>query len=74
MEEVVPERPEAFESLDAATDAAIAACDGDARAAVRALIVANSYLLEQLDRQRALLEQSVSRGFVRGRLKGKEER
>ncbi len=47
---------------------------GDARAAVRALPVANGYLLERLDQQRALLEQSVSRGFVRGRLKGKEKR
>jgi hypothetical protein len=32
------------ERLEAATDQAIAACGGDARAAVKALIVANEYL------------------------------
>ena len=33
-EETAPKQPEDFESLDAAADAAISACDGDARAAV----------------------------------------
>jgi hypothetical protein len=32
------------EQLDAAADQAIAACGGDARAAVKALIVANEFL------------------------------
>lgn len=56
-------------SLNAAVDAAIEACGGDARAAVRALIVANSYLETQVER----LAKAVSSGFARGpRAKGKE--
>ncbi|MEA2880573.1 MAG: hypothetical protein QOF14_5769 [Hyphomicrobiales bacterium] len=35
--------------LEAAVDAALAACDGDLRATIRALIVANSFLTEQVD-------------------------
>jgi hypothetical protein len=51
--------------LEAATDEAIAACGGNARDAVRALIVANEYLeLEVCDLMRA-----VSQAFVRGRFK-----
>jgi hypothetical protein len=37
------------DDLEASTDAVIAACDGDARAAVRALLVANSYLKWKLN-------------------------
>jgi hypothetical protein len=52
--------PEAdADKLEVATDQAIAACGGDARAAVKALIVANEYL-------EAELEASVSAGYVRG--------
>jgi stage V sporulation protein SpoVS len=51
--------------LEAATDEAIAACGGNARDAVRALLVANEYLeLEVCDLMRA-----VSSAFVRGRFK-----
>lgn len=35
--------------LEAAADAAITACDGDLRATVRALIVANNFLAEHND-------------------------
>ena len=35
--------------MDLAVDAAIAACDSDPRATVRALIVVNSFLTEQVD-------------------------
>ena len=52
------------DELEAAADAAIAACDGDARAAVRALIVANSFLHGQVER----LTDLVSPGFARGKL------
>lgn len=45
--------------LDAAADLAIAACGGDLRSAIRALILANEYLEWEL-------EQNVSRGFLRG--------
>jgi hypothetical protein len=43
------------EWLEAAADQAIAACGGDARQAVKALIVANEFL-----------ESEVSSGYVRG--------
>ncbi len=36
-------------NLDDAIDQAIAACDGDTRAAVRALLIANNFLIEQVD-------------------------
>lgn len=43
------------EQLEAAVDQAIAACGGDPRAAIRALILANEFL-----------EASASKGFRRG--------
>ena len=49
-------------ALDAAVDAAIAACGGDAPSAVRALIVANNYLEAEVQR----LAEAVSSGFTRG--------
>ena len=48
--------------LSAAVDAAIEACGGDAREAVRALIVANNYLEAEVKR----LAKAVSAGFARG--------
>ena len=48
--------------LDTAIDVAIEACGGDARAAVRALIVANNYLEAEVKR----LAETVSSGFTRG--------
>lgn len=57
------------QSLDAAVDAAVEACGGDARAAIRALIVANNYLEAEVQR----LAKAVSSGFARGSsAKGKE--
>lgn len=50
------------QELEAAVDEAIAACDGDPRAAVRALILANSYLEYEL----AMTRPAVSYGFSRG--------
>ena len=49
--------------LEAATDHAIAACDGNSRAAVRSLIVANNYLTKELE----FAWQQVSPGFSRGK-------
>ena len=49
--------------LDVAADQAIAACGGDAREAVKALLVANDFLEAQLDEIRS----SVSAGYARGR-------
>jgi hypothetical protein len=50
--------------LEAAADEAIAACGGDAREAVKALIVANHFLETELEKLRA----SFSTGYARGKL------
>ena len=50
--------------LDLAADQAIAACGGDPREAVKALIVANDFLEAQLEQLRT----KVSTGYARGRL------
>ncbi|BAR58113.1 hypothetical protein ACVIWV_008875 [Bradyrhizobium diazoefficiens] len=66
-------RPEAaapLPDLDAAADQAIAACGGDAREAVKALIVASDFLEAQLDELRT----KVSTGYARGRLPAARER
>ena len=52
------------DQLEAATDQAIAACNGDAREAVKALIVANLFLDTELEKLRA----AVSTGYARGKL------
>jgi hypothetical protein len=51
--------------LEAAADQAIAACGGDVRDALKALIVANEYLESEV----CELMQAVSHAFVRGRFK-----
>ncbi len=49
--------------LEADVDTVIAAFDGDMRAAIRALLIANEYLSAEVERLRA----SQSLGYVRGR-------
>ena len=44
------EPPDAAAELEASVDEALAICDGDPRAAVRALIVANDYLESEVER------------------------
>ena len=57
-------------SLDAAVDAAIQTCGGDARAAVRALIVVNNYLEAEVKR----LADDGSSSFTRElKMKGSEQ-
>jgi hypothetical protein len=53
------------DELEAAVDQAIAACDGDMRSAIRALIVANEYLETEVGE----LMKAVSHAFVRGRFR-----
>ena len=50
-------------ALEAAVDQAIAACDGDWRAAIRALIVANNFLEAEVSE----LMKAVSHAYARGR-------
>jgi hypothetical protein len=51
------------DGLEAAVDQAIAACGGDMRSAVRALIVANDYLETEVGE----LMKAVSHAYARGR-------
>jgi hypothetical protein len=51
------------EALEAAVDAAIAACGGDLRATIRALIVANNFLESEVSE----LMKAVSHAYTRGR-------
>jgi hypothetical protein len=60
-----PEQGPEPDPLEFAADQAIAACDGDVRAAVRALIVANGLLETELRDVYAV----ASKGFARGRVK-----
>jgi len=50
--------------LEAAADRAIAACGGDARATVEALIITNHLLEAELEKLRA----AISAGYARGKL------
>ncbi len=52
------------DQLEAAADQAIAACGGDAREAVKALIVANQFLETDLGK----LQAALSMGYARGKL------
>jgi hypothetical protein len=49
--------------LEAAVEQAIAACGGDMRATIRALIVANNYLEDEVTE----LMKAVSHAYTRGR-------
>jgi len=52
------------DQLETAADQAIAACDGDAREAIKALIVANAFLETELAKLRA----AASPGYARRQL------
>jgi hypothetical protein len=51
------------EGLESAVDQAIAACGGDTRSTVRALIVANEYLESEVGE----LMKAISHAYTRGR-------
>jgi hypothetical protein len=53
-----------FFAVEAAVEQAIAICDGDVRAALRAVFVANSFLADEVER----LTRAASFGFARGRI------
>ena len=57
-------------ALEHGVDEAIAACDGDARAAVRALLV----IIELLEREQETLATMVSKGYARGRIAARSGR
>jgi hypothetical protein len=66
MPESAAPNPQAdADPLEAAADQAIAACGGNARDAVKALIVANDFLESEV----CELMQAVSHAYARGRFK-----
>ena len=67
MQSAQTPQPE-HDALEAAVEQAIAACDGDERATIRALVVANSYLAEQnsaLSQELDYAWRWISPGFTR---------
>jgi hypothetical protein len=66
------EMPEGLHALEGAIEQAIAACDGDLHATIRALIVANDFLTEQtvaLSQELDYAWRWISPGFTRSQLK-----
>jgi len=59
-----PDPQSDVDQLEAAADQAIAACGGNAREAIKALIVANQFLETDLEKLKA----AVSMGYARGKL------
>ena len=64
-ENAAPNQEADADRLEAAADQAIAACGGDVRDAVKALIVANEFLESEV----CELMQAVSHAYMRGRFK-----
>ena len=58
------------DALEHGVDEAIAACDDDARAAVKALLV----IIELLEREQETLATMVSKGYSRGRIAARSGR
>jgi hypothetical protein len=65
MSQQDPATPADPDRLEVAADEAIAACGGNARDAVKALIVANEFLESEV----CELMQAVSHAYVRGRFR-----
>ena len=63
MSSSLPANTEEDHGLEAAVDQAIAACGGDMRSTIRALIVANEYL----ESEASELMKAVSHAYTRGR-------
>ncbi len=64
-----PDPQAAAEALDVAADQAIAACGGNARDAVKALLVATEFLEAEFEGLQADMSKGYARGYRRGRLK-----
>ncbi len=57
-----------MDALEHGVDEAIAACDGDARAAVKALLV----IIELLEREQETVATMVSKGYARGSIRARK--
>ena len=67
---VVNEADEREDLYEVAVDEAIAACGGDLRAALKALLIANEFLEHQLESISVQVSNGYSRGRIRGRSSG----
>jgi hypothetical protein len=65
LQSAAPNPQAGVDRLEEAADEAIAACGGDAREVVKALILANEYLESEV----CELMQAVSHAYARGRFK-----
>jgi hypothetical protein len=63
LDNLAPDPGSESDRLDLAADQAIAACGGDMRSAIRALILANEYLELEFE----ALQAKVSLGYGRGK-------
>ena len=61
------QEPEVTFDLEATAAQAIAACDGDPVAAVKSLIVANEFLLSEVERLKVMVSTGYSRGALQMR-------
>jgi stage V sporulation protein SpoVS len=66
---VAPSSQADAEQLETATEQAIAACGGNARDAVKALLVANEYLESEVRELQAAVSTGYARGYKFGRFK-----
>jgi hypothetical protein len=62
----MPESTAESDRLDVAADQAIAACGGDLRSTIRALILANEYLEFELAQCNAAVSKGLARGWRGG--------
>ncbi len=67
---VVNEADERQDLYEVAVEEAIAACGGDLRAALKALLIANEFLERQLESISVQVSNGYSRGRIRGRSSG----
>jgi hypothetical protein len=65
-----PEQSDQWDATQLEPVQAVAACDGDAREAAKALIVANAFLESELEKLRA----AVSKGYARGKLVARDRK
>jgi hypothetical protein len=68
-QDAAPYCPADAERLEAAANQAIEACGGDARNAVKALIVATEFLEAQVEELKADVSKGYARGYYHGRFK-----
>ena len=65
MSETAVQNVSTAPDIEAEADLAIMLCDGDVRAALKATLIANAYLEDEVERIREMLSTGYGRGKVR---------